>query len=85
MQTVNIHEAKTHLSRLLAEVAGGAEVIIAKNGTPLAKLVSVTQRQPRVPGRFQGQISDGDEILQPLSPDEIKLWSEGTPEDPLRS
>ena len=42
--TVNIHQAKTHLSRLLAQAAGGEEIIIAKNGVPVAKLVSLVER-----------------------------------------
>ena len=41
MTEVNIHEAKTHLSRLLAKVAAGEEVIIAKAGKPVAKLVKI--------------------------------------------
>jgi prevent-host-death family protein len=39
METVNIHEAKTHLSRLVEDVAAGGEVVIAKNGVPRARLV----------------------------------------------
>ena len=39
MQTINIHEAKTHLSRLLEQVAGGEEIVIAKAGKPIARLV----------------------------------------------
>jgi prevent-host-death family protein len=44
---VNIHEAKTHLSRLLERVALGEEVIIAKAGTPAAKLVAIKSSRPR--------------------------------------
>ena len=43
IQTVNIHEAKTHLSKLLADVANGDEVVIAKAGYPIARLVSIRQ------------------------------------------
>ena len=53
--TVNIHEAKTHLSRLLARVEAGEEVVIAKNGHPLARLVLIPRAGPRKPGRFAGQ------------------------------
>lgn len=82
--TVNIHEAKTHLSRLLVEVAGGAEIIIAKNGTPLAKLVSVRERKPRQPGRFKGLVTKTDEsLLTPMPPKRLQLWEEGYPGDPL--
>jgi prevent-host-death family protein len=50
-KTVNAHEAKTHLSRLLDRVSQGEEVIIAKAGKPVARLVSVKERpERRVPG-----------------------------------
>jgi len=44
---VNIHEAKTHLSRLLEKVQQGEEVIIAKAGKPIAKLVKLEREQPK--------------------------------------
>jgi prevent-host-death family protein len=56
MQTVNIHYAKTHLSRLLAKVAIGEEVIIAKSGKPMAKLSRVHSSKKRVGGFAKGQI-----------------------------
>lgn len=83
--TVNIHEAKTHLSRLLSQVAGGEEIIIAKNGVPLAKLVGLADRKPRQPGRFRGLMAGaGDTLLQPMSPDEAALWENGDSDDLLR-
>ena len=69
--TVNIHEAKTHLSRLLARVRDGEEVVIAKAGTPVARIVPVVIRpRRRVPGSAAGLIEimpDFDEAL----PDEL--------------
>ena len=57
MKTVNIHEAKTHLSRLLDQVSKGDEVIIAKAGRPIAKLVPYhPARRGRVPGTEKGKI-----------------------------
>lgn len=57
MHTVNMHEAKTKLSALVAEAIAGEEVIIAKAGTPLVKLVPLhLETKPRTPGRFKGQI-----------------------------
>ena len=50
MRTVNIHAAKTHLSRLVDEVAAGEEVVIAKAGKPLARLAAV-HLGPRAPDR----------------------------------
>jgi prevent-host-death family protein len=65
MDTVNVHEAKTHLSRLLERVAGGEEIIIAKNGQPIAKLVAVSL-QRRKPGRLKGRIRIGKDFDAPL-------------------
>jgi prevent-host-death family protein len=67
--TFNVHDAKTHLSRLLERVAQGEEVIIAKSGRPVAKLVRVTA-EPRQPGRLKGRIHMGPCFDEPL-PDEI--------------
>jgi len=68
---VNIHEAKTHLSRLLARVMGGEEIIIAKAGKPIAKLVpyGIPSKQ-RVPGTAKGKIWMSEDFDEPL-PEEI--------------
>jgi prevent-host-death family protein len=56
-RTVNIHEAKTHLSRLVEQVEGGDEVVIARAGRPVARLVPYTTRtRPRTPGAWRGQV-----------------------------
>ena len=56
MVEVNIHEAKTHLSRLLVRVAAGEEVLISKAGRPVARLVPVTKGNPRrTPDRDKGK------------------------------
>jgi prevent-host-death family protein len=65
----NVHEAKTHLSRLLERVAEGEEIVIAKSGRPVAKLVRVTL-EPRKPGRLKGRIRIAPDFDEPL-PDEI--------------
>lgn len=55
--SVNIHEAKTHLSQLLARVKEGEEIIIAKAGKPIAHLVSVEERPAqRIPGSAKGKV-----------------------------
>lgn len=69
MGTYNVHEAKTHLSRLLERVAEGEEIVIAKSGRPVAKLVRVTL-EPRKPGRLKGRIRIAPDFDEPL-PDEI--------------
>jgi prevent-host-death family protein len=57
MKIVNVHEAKSQLSRLLQEMENGEEIVIARNGTPVAKLVPhVEERKPREPGSAKGKI-----------------------------
>ena len=57
MDTVNIHEAKTHLSRLVEKVEAGEEIVIARAGRPVARLVPYRKStRPRVPGRWRNQI-----------------------------
>ena len=69
---VNIHEAKTHLSRLLERVALGEEVIIAKAGTPVAMLVPVKGRKKkRALGSAKGEFTVPDDFNDPL-PKEIE-------------
>jgi prevent-host-death family protein len=69
--TVNIHEAKTHLSRLLARVSLGEEITIAKAGKPIARLVPIQQKlKERVPGTDKGKIWMAPDFDAPL-PDEI--------------
>ena len=73
-----MHEAKTHLSRLLDEVNGGTEVIIAKAGKPVARLVPIESRRPtRTPGFLRGKIRVADDFDAPLSPD-VQQSFEGT-------
>jgi prevent-host-death family protein len=57
MRIINVYEAKTQLSRLLAAVAAGEEIVIARAGKPLAKLVPYQEAgQPREPGYWRGQV-----------------------------
>jgi prevent-host-death family protein len=59
---VNVHEAKTHLSRLLERVSRGEEIIICKAGEPVAKLVPLPKlKEPRKPGILKGQIWMADD------------------------
>ncbi len=70
--TVNIHEAKTHLSRLLEKVSQGEEVVIARSGKPVARLVAVTERPSRrLPGSAKGTLWVSDDFDDPL-PEEIQ-------------
>ena len=76
MVTVNVHEAKTHLSRLIAQVEAGEEVVIARNGKPVVRLMPVQQRGPRKPGSWKGRISIDDSFFDPLPEDELAAWEQ---------
>lgn len=71
MIVINIHEAKTHLSRLVARVAGGEEIVIGKAGKPVAKLVPYRQNTgPRSPGGWEGKVwiaDDFDELPEEIA------------------
>ena len=82
---VNVYEAKTHLSRLLRRVAAGEEVVIAKSGKPIARLVPVGEpRRERVLGTEKGRISIPDDFDAPLPPD-IQAAFEGEDSPPSQS
>lgn len=66
MDTINIHAAKTHLSRLVEEVAAGAEVVIAKNGVPRARLVPLERARKLKFGVLKGKIRYPDDFDAPL-------------------
>jgi prevent-host-death family protein len=69
---VNVHEAKTHLSKLLEKVSLGEEVIIAKAGKPVAKLVAIDSERPRFRlGSAKGEFVVPDDFNDPL-PKEIE-------------
>jgi prevent-host-death family protein len=77
MATVNVHEAKTHLSRLLVDVEHGKEVVIARAGKPVAKLVAYEGERPRrQPGGWQGRVWIAADFDDPL-PDDILDAFEG--------
>jgi prevent-host-death family protein len=63
MSVVNVHEAKTHLSRLLERVAAGEEIVIAKAGRPVARLVPYSESdEPRAPGGWEGRVWIADDF-----------------------
>jgi prevent-host-death family protein len=69
--TVNIHEAKTHFSRILRRVIMGEEIIIAKAGKPIAKVSPYTEgKQERVPGQDRGLFTVPADFDDPL-PDDV--------------
>jgi prevent-host-death family protein len=80
--TVNIHEAKTHLSRLLERVQAGEDITIATAGKPIARLVAIRDHpKRRVPGLDKGKViihADFDDPLPEFDPEYVH------PEDPMR-
>jgi prevent-host-death family protein len=65
-EVVNIHAAKTHLSRLVERVEAGEEITIARAGRPVARLVPVQQRRPRRPGLWKGRVIISPDFDAPL-------------------
>ncbi|MCG8556513.1 MAG: type II toxin-antitoxin system Phd/YefM family antitoxin [Proteobacteria bacterium] len=72
---VNIHEAKSHLSRLLARVAQGEEVVIARSGRPIARLVPIEAARQRVAGRYAGEGYVADDFDAPLRDFEDEFYA----------
>jgi prevent-host-death family protein len=74
-KTVNVHEAKTHLSRLVERAAAGEEVIIAKAGKPMARLVPfVSKPNTKKFGLLKGQILVPDDFNAPLEDDVLAAF-----------
>ena len=73
---VNVHQAKTQLSKLLAEVEQGEEIVVARDGVPVAKLVPFprpTTKRLRV-GNWKGRIWMSPDFDAPLTDEELKDW-----------
>jgi prevent-host-death family protein len=69
---VNVHEAKTTLSQLLERAHAGEEIIIAKGGTPYARLVPLEAPRPRKAGLLKGKLDDA--FFEPLPDAELRAW-----------
>ena len=76
MASVSVHEAKTNLSRLLAQVEAGAEIVITRNNRPVARLVRVgpPKKKPLL-GALKGQVFFEDSFFDPLPEEEIARWN----------
>lgn len=70
-QTVNVHEAKTHFSRLLERVARGEHIIIARSGKPVARLVPIEPVDVPL-GFVEGKFDES--FFEPLPQDELEAW-----------
>ena len=77
---ISVHDAKADLSHLLDRVEAGEEVVIARAGKPVAKLVPIPAARPRVPGAWKHLTPPPDSFFfDPLPEEELRLW-EGTSE-----
>ena len=72
MTTVNVQEAKTRLSELLTRVARGEEVVVARAGAPVARLVPIDTSWRRPFGGLEFEVSDA--FFAPLPDDELAAW-----------
>jgi prevent-host-death family protein len=76
MDSFNVHEAKTHFSKILAKVQAGEEVIISKAGEPIARLVPIRPATLRIPDTMRGAIWVAEDFDAPL-PDDLLDAFEG--------
>lgn len=83
MNTVTVHKAKTELSKLLARVEKGEEIVIARGSQPVAKLVPILKRRPvsEAYGVWKGRVTILDSFFDPLTEEEQAMW-EGPIEPP---
>ena len=74
--TVKMHEAKTHLSSLVARAVAGEEIVIARGNMPQVKLVAVeaVQKPKRVPGSWKGRFTIDERFFEPLPEEELRAW-----------
>ena len=82
---INLYEAKTHLSELVERAAAGEEIIIAKAGRPMARLVPFQQPIPpgRRPGRLKGKIWISPDFDKPMSKEELEEFYSSDDDDEL--
>jgi antitoxin (DNA-binding transcriptional repressor) of toxin-antitoxin stability system len=74
MAQFTVHEAKTNLSRLIAEALAGGDVVIARGHVPAVRLVPVEQPGRRSFGAFKGQLAIDARFDEPLPDDELAAW-----------
>ena len=88
-RVVNVHQAKTHLSRLIDEAHAGETIVLAKASKPWARLMPLQPTAPqRIPGRLRirGTLSQPNVLLEPMDPNELETWESSPllPEAPQR-
>jgi prevent-host-death family protein len=76
MTVVTIHQAKTNLSKLIAEVENGGEVVIARGDKPVVRLAPIEPaRKLRSSGMWKGRVTLDERFFEPLPDDELSLWN----------
>lgn len=78
---VNVHEAKTQLSKLIEAALRGEEVVIARGHKPAVRLVAVEAPQPFPFGILKGQLGEGPDWFEPMEEEDLRLW-EGRGDEP---
>jgi prevent-host-death family protein len=86
-RVVNVHQAKTHLSRLIDDAHAGETIVLAKAGKPWARLMPLASPPPRrIPGRLRafGPLGNSNALLEPMTPGELARWDDSNllPEAP---
>ena len=76
MRTVNMHEAKTHFSKLVDSVMKGNEIVIAMAGKPVAKLIPIEKKPKRRPGALKGKIKIAKDFDAPLPEDILSAFED---------
>ena len=77
MFVVNVHQAKAQLSRLLARVEAGEDVVIARRGQPVVRLVRCAPRSRRQPDTLRGKIVVPESFFDPLPEEGLRTWEGG--------
>lgn len=78
-RVVNVHQAKTHLSRLIDDAHAGETIVLAKAGKPWARLMPLATPPPRrIPGRLRalGPLGNRNALLEPMTTGELASWDE---------
>lgn len=80
---VNVHEAKTQLSKLIEAALRGEEVVIARDSVPAVRLEPIRPKPFKL-GMLEGQLGEIPDFLEPMSEEELALWEGDSSDDPLR-
>jgi prevent-host-death family protein len=75
VKIVNMHEAKTSLSQLVEQAERGEEIVIARAGQPIARLVALRVGAKRTLGQWKGRVRMADDFDAPLSDEDLAVWS----------